>query len=360
MKHFLADNRILWVNTIGMRRPKLNLYDAKRGWGKIISWLSRKKGKLNEKNPTVLSPFMIPYNTPPFIRSFNRFSVIRNVREEMKRLSFKNPIVITTLPNAADYLGAFGESLDVYYCVDEFSEWPGVERLMVKEMEDILITKVHFMVAVSEELKKNKKSPTGPTYLLTHGVDVEHFSNPTPCNKYARVDIMGGIQKPIIGYFGLFDERSDLNILQNILRRHPEWSLVIIGKSMIDTQTLQRHKNFYHINAVPYSDLPLYASYFNVCIIPYVRNILTNNINPLKLKEYLATGKPVVSTALPEAVKLKDLISIAYDIDEFLICIEKSLIKNKVATDMQIKAVKTEDWYYKAEQLSSWIEDALK
>lgn len=360
MKHFLPDNRIIWVNTIGMRRPRFTFYDVKRGVEKILSWISPRQEEQKEGNLTVLSPFMIPYNTISLIRSFNRFSVIGAVRTAMKRFEFKDPILIATLPNAADYLGAFRESLDVYYCVDEFSEWPGVDKNLVREMESILVKNVHFIVAVSDELQRNKKSPRGPTYLLTHGVDLEHFSKASlPHNIPKEVGVMEGIPKPIIGFWGLFDERSDQEILENILIRHSEWSLVIIGKSMVSIERLKKYKNFYYINAVSYSELPRYASYFDTCIVPYVRNTLTDNISPLKLKEYLATGKPIVSTALPETMKYRQWVNIANNEDEFVTKIEESIDK-KVDISSQIAAVRNEDWQNKALLFSSYIEDALE
>lgn len=360
MKHFLTDNRILWVNTIGMRKPRFTLYDVKRGVQKILSWISPGQEKRKEGNLTVLSPFMIPYNTIPLIRSFNRASVVGEVRTAMQRLGFKDPILIATLPNAADYLGAFGESLDVYYCVDEFSEWPGVDKNLVREMENILLKNVHFIVTVSDELQRNKKSPRGPTYLLTHGVDLEHFSRGSlPHNIPKEVGVMERIPKPIVGYFGLFDERSDQEILENILIRHPEWSLVIIGKSMVSTERLKKYKNFHHINAVFYAELPRYASYFDACIIPYVRNTLTDNISPLKLKEYLATGKPIVSTALPETMKYRQWVNIAKNQGEFVTKIEE-VIDRGVDASSQITSVRNEDWQNKALLFSSYIESTLK
>src|ERR1039457_1488025 len=151
MKRFLPDNRLLWVNTIGMRKPRINLSDIKRSIGKIRSWLTPRENKRSETNLTIISPIMIPYATIPLVRGWNRLSVIRAVRSEMRRLSFNHPIVLTTLPNASDYLNAFDEILDVYYCVDEFSEWPGVEKELVSEMEATLLEKTDFVVAVSDE-----------------------------------------------------------------------------------------------------------------------------------------------------------------------------------------------------------------
>ncbi len=361
MKHFLPDNRIIWVNTIGMRKPRLSLYDIKRAAGKLWSWL--KPDSVNkswqDKNLTLTSPFMIPYNRIPLIRSFNQRSVIKKVIDIMEQLEFSNPILITSLPNATDYIGGFNEVIDIYYCVDEFSEWPGVDRDLAIEMERELLDKVDFVVAVSDELKKNKRTEKGPTYLLTHGVDITHFEKASQAFYKGSNDVMKRIPKPIIGYFGLFDERSNQNIMETILNGRPEWSLVVIGRSVTSMSRLEKYKNFYHIDEIAYEELPNYAAKIDVCIIPYLINTLTKNINPLKLKEYLATGKPVVSTALPEAVKLREWIKIGTDENDFVIKVEEWL-KDNNNPEKQIAAVRNEDWHNKTELFSSWIEEGLK
>lgn len=146
-----------------------------------------------------------------------------------------------------------------------------------------------------------------------------------------------------------------------MLLHHPDWSVVFIGKAVVDLARLSQHRNFYHLDAVSYQSLPCYAALFNVCLLPYVRTKLTDNINPLKLKEYLATGKPVVSTALPEAVKLTDWgVRIGKNHDEIIQQIETVLYQKVWDSTLQLKHLERETWEHKAEQLSCWIDDALK
>jgi hypothetical protein len=112
MKYFLPCNRILWVNTVGMRRPKFTLYDLRRSIEKISSWVGRSTSRETlPNNLRVISPVMVPYNNIRIIRAFNRRSVIKNVKREMDRLQIRNPILLTTLPTAVDYLGAFDEAV---------------------------------------------------------------------------------------------------------------------------------------------------------------------------------------------------------------------------------------------------------
>lgn len=360
MRRFLNANRILWVNTIGMRYPRLTTYDLKRAAGKICNWVIKETAKPIDipDNLTIISPPMIPYNNIHLIRNWNCRSVVSATRHAMKDLGFKNPVVLITVPNASDYLGFLDEQIAVYYCVDEFVEWPGVARKLVADMESSLLHKVNLVVAVSDELMRNKKTKLGPTYLLTHGVDVQHFSLACSTERNREIPILKELSGPIIGYFGLFDERSDQELLEHLLFIHPDWNIVILGRSVVDISRLKKYSNFHHYGPVPYDDLPYWASYFDVCIIPYLINKLTLNINPLKLKEYLATGKPVVSTPLPEAVKLSNLIMIGNNPQDFVRQVEFAL-DNSLDSVKQINSISDEDWGIKAEQFSIWIEQSL-
>lgn len=298
---------------------------------------------------------MIPYNNITGIRAFNRISVIRTVRKQMKRLDINRPILLTTLPNAVDYLGSFGEFIDIYYCVDEFSKWPGVMKEMVEEMEKRLIQKADLIVATSEELQKSKNKSSIPTYLLTHGVDISHFES---SKSLEPVPSINKLRKPVIGYFGLFDERSDTDLIEYLAVSKPEWSFIFIGPVKVDLKTLKKNSNLHFFLPVTYSELPKYLAGINLFIVPYKMDELSRYINPLKLKECLAAGKPVVSTALPEVLKLKDPVRIAWDKEEFLEQISEAL--SGPLDQVAVKRVlEGEDWSFKAEQMSRYIEEAI-
>jgi glycosyltransferase involved in cell wall biosynthesis len=357
MKHFLPYNRVLWVNTI-MRAPRLTVYDLKRGGEKIISWLIPQGRDGLPKNLSIVCPFMIPYHTLGFIRSFNKRNVIHLIKKAMAQLGMRDPILLTTLPIAVDYIGSFSEIASIYYCVDEFSEWPGVEKSLIAGMEQELMNTVDRIIVTSHALLRSKKSSRCPTFLLTHGVDYEHFSQASS-GKTRRIETIQEIRRPIIGYFGLLDERVDLQILEDIVQNHPEWSILIIGKVLVDTGRLQGYSNLYLIGSVPYVDLPHYGAYFDACILPYKLNQQTASINPLKLREYLAMGKPVISTDLPEVTGYGHFVKIAANREGFVQAIEECLEKGEQGVIERQLAVRDEDWMQKAEKLSAHIEDLL-
>lgn len=357
MQHFLPGNRILWVNTIGMRLPRLCLYDVKRAAGKIASWTSRPPRESLPDNLRIVSPVMIPFSNVGSVRSFNRWSVVRSVRRAMEEWGLDRPILIATVPNASDCIGHFDECLLVYYCVDDFTVWPGMNLPdLVAELETRLLEESDIVMAVSDELCSKRKSRKGVTRLLTHGVDVGHFCTENP--RSPRPRSLADIQGPIIGFYGLIDSHLDLDIIRMLLDWRQDWTVVLIGTRRVDLGPLQSRPNFRWLPAVPYAHLPRYSSAFDVAIIPYVVNRHTNTANPLKLREYLATGKPVVTTAMREVFRFRKHLRIAADPRDFAREVDRAL-SDAVDPAARRACLDGEAWTDKARLVSDWIEETL-
>lgn len=361
MKHFLPHNRLLWVNTIGMRNPRLTVYDIKRGLEKIRGWFALKPHGDDHVQPvenlTVLSPVMTPYNNIGPVRARNRRSVIRAVRREMDELGFNKPILLTTLPNAADYAGCFDESAIIYYCVDEFTKWPGVNQRLVTDMEESLLTKADFVCASADELCTRKTRNGMRPFLLSHGVDYDHFASGvlSPSANFPDTP------RPIVGFFGAISAWLDFELLSNLARKKPEWSFVFVGPIDSDVRAISGFHNVHLIGKVPYEKLPGYAALFDVALIPFVIDEMTVNVNPLKLMEYLACGLPVVSTPLPEVAKYDGLVSVAGTTEEFIKSIEHALIAN-TPTDRErrMHMAQNHSWSSVANTMSEAIESLLQ
>ena len=310
-RHIAKTHKVLWVNTIGMRNPKPTFADFGKAVSKIARMFRGRDGQGNsgsiENGVVACQPFMLPFANWPGVRRFNTRSVVRKIRESLARLGLDNPILVTTVPNACDYVGKCGERKVIYYCVDDFSEWPGLEKDLVLRMEEDLIRKSDIMIATSEKLYRKLSTCGKPTFLLTHGVDVEFFGQEVA----AEHPLLNTIPKPRVGYFGLYDDRSDHELLSEVAQRMPDFSFVITGKVESDSLRQKRIPNIYFTGAIPYGELPAMVKGWEALMLPYVINELTEAISPLKLKEYLATGKPIVSTPVPEVLKLKEYVIIA-------------------------------------------------
>lgn len=357
MQHFLPNNKVLWVNTIGMRRPRLTMKDFKRSVQKLRSFAAKPIQERLPDNLTIINPPMFPFGNR-LVRFLNRRSVISAVREKMQSLGMTAPIILTTLPNASEYLGSLGEMLAVYYCVDDFTLWPGVNEALVLEMERRLVRKVDLLVCSSGELAVIKSREGLQTEILPHGVDYTHFSRCAAGTQVA-VAYLAALPRPIVGYFGLLGEWVDLSIIESLAADHPEWSLVLMGNVVTDTSRLTRFPNVHFTGPVPYAELPDHVAYVDALVLPYHVGGRGKTITPLKLREYIATGKPVVSTAIPECVLYRSHIFIAAAGAEFVACVEDALHDTAVKSADRQKMVQEESWQNRAETLSRYIEKLL-
>lgn len=355
-------NKVLWVNTIGMRNPKLTKYDIFRISEKIISWV--KPLNCIHQNLYVYSPPMLPYNNLAPVRWLNKIIMIYSIRHILKRLGMDKPkpVLWTSVPNVCDVVGKLGEIKSVYYCYDEFAKWPGISHQIVKKMEDELVDKVNLILATSIKLNQEKKSSRCPTYLLSHGVDVEHFGKVITEDILCPVDLVG-IKKPIIGTYGLFDERLDIDLLEAVALSLPQYSFVLVGRVVVDVSKLKQIKNIHFLKPVPYEMLPAYLKYFDVCFLMYrvIEEVLAYS-NPLKLREFLAAGKTVVSTAIPEVIEYKEVVHIAETKKEFVEEVKLALTEGATSPLRQerIRLMMNESWDARVEEASRHLSAILK
>ena len=345
-KHIVKEYPVVWVNTVGMRLPRLCKQDALKAIKKLKKmFLTASQGKPQKKLPpnlSVLQPFMLPYNKGVF-REFNKRSVIETVRKELKRRGLQNPILVTTVPNACDYIGAFDEKKVVYYCVDDFANWPGHEKDLVLQMEEELISKTDIFVAVSEKLYLKLKKIQRPTFFLPHGVDLKSFQF---CSETNHFDL---IPRPRIGYVGLIDERIDWDLIDFLSESLSNVYFVFVGK--IETNNIIEKKNIIFYPPVPYKEVPSILKSLDALILPYLVNDFTQTLSPLKLKEYLASGKPIVGVPLNEIKKWEPFLKVAQTPEEWLTYLKEALSeeRNAILPDLY-KRLSSEDWLSKAKE----------
>lgn len=317
-KHIAKDHKVLWVNTVGMRAPALTVSDFKKAVRKIKKMIlgeeASQKMVPGDLHLAVYQPPMVPFPKMPGSRDINRKVVVAGVRKRLAEMDIEQPLLITTVPNACDYIGCFGEKKAVYYCVDDFTEWPGLDQALVRKMEDDLIEKCDMFIATSNKLYERLQRTGKPTTLLPHGVDVEMFSH-LPAQEHP---LLADIPKPRVGYYGLFDERSDQGLLAAVAKRLPRISFVITGPVVTDTSCLRAIPNIYFTGPVPYKELPAILTGWEACFLAYAPSQLTDAISPLKLKEYLASGKPVIATSLPETRLLAAFLLVGETVEEWV------------------------------------------
>jgi glycosyltransferase involved in cell wall biosynthesis len=314
-------HRVLWVNTIGMRNPKLTIGDLQKIRTKLRKMLRQHTADPTRSDSSsrslvdvhVRQPFMLPFGQNPIVRRLNRASVEATLRGAAIKLEMNRPIVVSTVPNACDYLEGIDSRQIIYYCVDDFARWPGHAYEYIRDMEQALIQRSDTLIATSHTLYQRLLASGKPTHLLAHGVDLELFTR----EPFEEHPALQGIPHPRAGYFGLFDERSDQDLIVALARRMPDFSFVIAGPVAVNASRLRAHSNVYFTGALPYSDLPALVKGLQVLILPYSNGALATSISPLKLKEYLVTGKPIVATPIAEVLLQKDRLFVASDATEW-------------------------------------------
>jgi glycosyltransferase involved in cell wall biosynthesis len=303
MRILARDNRILWVNSIGNRAPKANAHDAKRLWNKLKSFTRGIKEV--EPNLFVLSPLAIPAYGSVAARHANRELLRLQVKAAMRKLSFRNFISWSYLPASAPVSGTLGEELVVYQCVDEFSAFADTNGRHIAELEQQLLKKADLVITSAERLRENKVKSNANTVLVRHGVDFQHFVKACEPQTVVPADL-AALPKPVIGLFGLIAEWVDMHAIAACARAYPQGSVVLLGKVApdADLSPLTGIPNVHILGRRQYSELPGYCRGFDVGLMPFRINELTLNANPLKVREYLAAGLPVVSSDLPEVRKV--------------------------------------------------------
>jgi len=354
--HLLAErNTVLWINYHASRTPTAGVADARR----IVAKLREVLGGLRHPraNLHVLTPLVVPLPSSSWARQLNRRLLIRRIRRALRRIGAGPVQIWSFTPDISYALGHFDEEKVVYYCVDDFSEFTGYDREQVRRDEDDLCRRADLVVTTSQVLQ-DAKAPLNPnTILVPHGVDYEHFSKAVTNNLLAPED-MQDIPHPILGFFGLIRDWVDLGLLAEVAKRRPDWHIVLIGDSTVDLAPYRGIPNMHFLGRRPYAALPAYCRCFDVGLIPFKVNELTKAVNPIKLREYLASGLPVVSTPLPEAMAYGGAVHAADSADTFVETIGKALGAGRDTRLELSGAMAGERWPHKLDTICRHLPDS--
>jgi glycosyltransferase involved in cell wall biosynthesis len=347
MRLLSTDNRVLWVNSIGYRNPTASKEDVSRAFRKLAAAAAPIQNP--EPNIFVLSPLVIPAYGSKVIRALNQRLLRLQVLRAMKRLGFRRPINWVFNPAASVVAGTLGEERVIYYCVDEYTAFSGVSSRSLSEMEQQLVRRADLVIVSAEMLYQSKAHLNPNTHLVRHGVDFGHFRKALDPDTVIPADI-AGLPRPIIGYFGLIaSDWVDLPLLTHVAKAFPEASLVMLGKKTMDVTELTSLPNVHLLGRKPYQSLPAYAKAFDVALIPFPINTATLNSNPLKAREYLAAGLPVVSSRIPE-VEVLGQCRIGDDPLSFVQQIREAL-RNPGPNVARSDTMRSESWAARLEEI---------
>jgi len=433
VRNLLDRYPVLWVNTIGTRAPRLDVQTLKRVGEKLCQWGSTKLAKrrsmvqsrtttagaaLSEQNHehlTVVNPKMWPWFGSDRDRRINRWLLAKQLGPLIERLP-KPVVALTTLPITADLPGVLAVDRWIYYCVDDFSQWPGLDGTTLRRMDHDMIQRADSLIAVSETLQNMIANDGRSSSLLTHGVDVEFWSstratslrcepgsrwvstgrtsaglgvsepkirtsfnvvtdagddfdtsnasgknqqkgsfeapgNPAEAASESQT-LLEHISGPLIVFWGVVDRRMDTASLKQLSRDLIEGTIVLIGPQQNPDPAVLALQNVRTLPAQPLSALPSIADKADVLIMPYADLPVTRAMQPLKLKEYLATGKAVVVNRLPSTDPWSDCLDVAETPEQF-----SQLVRNRVYSGILSSQslarcrLQQESWRSKADRL---------
>ena len=323
LRELARSRRVVWLNSIATRTPSLA---SGRDLGKIARKLREfTRGPVNVENDLwVYTPLALPFPHNSVARALNRQILRATIRMLRLRLGIEQFQLWTFLPNVGDYVGTLGEDSAVYYCVDEWSMFGYLDRDQTVAAERTLLAKVDAVFAINGALADAKRAVNPSTFESPHGVDHALFARALAPETVVPADLEA-ISHPRLGFYGTLRDWVDFELLAHIARARPSWQIVLIGQELSDTSAIRGLPNVHLLGQKPHHELPAYCKGFDVGIIPYRIDERMQFVNPLKLREYLSAGLPVVSTPVPEVRRYPAFARIAATPDAFVEAVEQAL-----------------------------------
>ncbi|RYD15816.1 MAG: glycosyltransferase family 1 protein [Lysobacteraceae bacterium] len=348
---------LLYVSSPGLRAPQASGRDLGRMLRKLRASL---------RAPREVAPGLwhctvpqLPFRRIPGVDALNRAFGRWAVRRAMRAAGIDRCISWFVVPHPGFLAGRLGEDLCVYYCIDDYAAHPGVDADLIGRRDAELSRRADVVFVAPPTLLAPKQTLNPHTIAAPHGVDVELFARAAD----AQTDVAAGaraLARPVVGYFGSLHAWIDFELLEWLARARPLWTFLLVGHVAADTGALAGLPNVHLAGAQPYASLPGWAKAFDVAIIPYRLNRQVANANPLKLREYLATGKPVVSVRNAEIEKFARWVRIADDREEFLAAIERALAEDSPTASLERRAaVADQTWDRRVEEVVGHVADAL-
>jgi hypothetical protein len=303
--------------------------------------------------------------TVPIAVALNAAVFARHARRAMRALGVAKPILWLTDPYQLPLAGRFGEKLVCYFNFDEFADMLGNRRVreLLQRLDDDLTRRADVVFATSQSQCDRRHRLNPRTYLVPNAVDFALFSRAAR-GELAVPDDVARVRRPIIGLVGWLTDTIDFALLARIADAHPECSLVLVGPCALasrrELDALCRRANVVFLGRKEHASLPAYLQVFDVALMPYVTSGHVASANPAKLHEYLAAGRTVVATALPELRRYADVLSLAESADEFVAAVGKALDPPSASSvEARLAVARANTWDQRVEEMSRVLEPLL-
>jgi glycosyltransferase involved in cell wall biosynthesis len=354
LKRYAQRNTVLFVNSITMGLPSMTNPDfflkIRRKLKSYLRWLRKVPEGL-----WVMTPITLPFYGSRVGRWINRVLLVVQLRLAMMLLNISRPILWVAIPTAAEMAGRLGEKLLLYQVSDKYdaNEDSALSAQVIRNYDRQLKDAADVVLYSGRKLFREATEPH--RFFLEQAVDFEHFSN---LQVESAVE-MEGIPHPVLGYFGAMDYVMDTELMAEVARLRPDWHWVLLG--LKSNLVRVSGPNIHFLGSKPYRDLPGYIRNFDVCVLPWRQsNTFTSYGSAIKVREYLATGKPVVMAPLYEYLETPGLRFYS-GAQQFIEQVEAALAEDTSALAAQRQAVvKDGTWDERSRQLAVLINSLLR
>jgi glycosyltransferase involved in cell wall biosynthesis len=358
-----AGNRVVFVNSISMGLPDIKSPDF---IGKIRRKLKSfaKFVRRADDGIIVVTPLVTPFYSSRFGRALNRFLLITQFKLLSVAFHLRRPVLWIAIPTAGEMVGRLNESAVIYQVSDKYDANQmdhATSANLIAAMHGELLRKADLIYysgrKLFEEELAAKPQISGRARLLEQAVDYEHFASAT-AREWQEAEDIAAIPQPRLGYFGAIESwLLDQQMIRYISERRPDWHWVLLGLKAARLE-IEDLPNVHYLGAKPYAEMPRYAASFDVCVLPWVTdNQFVSYGSAIKVREYLATGKPVVITPLYEYESWSDILRISRGYDNFMAQVEEALGPEEAERKSARQAsVKESTWDARTEMVSRDIE----
>jgi glycosyltransferase involved in cell wall biosynthesis len=357
-----AGNRVVFVNSISMGLPGFGNKDLlPRVARKLRSYA--KLARTTPEGITVVSPAALPFYGSRAARAFNRRLLAAQVGMLARRRGLTRPVLWVAIPTAAEMIGRLGESLVVYHVSDKYDENSmdhATDPAAIRRLHEHAIDNADLVFYSGRKLLEEAARGRERSHLLEQAVDFEHWAR-VGSGALEVAEAVARIPRPRLGYFGAIEPwLIDQELIRRAAAERPAWQWVFVGNKSrgVEVESLP---NTHFLPPVAYEELPRYAAGFDVCVLPWeTERAFTSYGSAIKVREYLATGKPVVISPLPEYEPMRDVLRIARSREDFLRLVEDALAEDDPeASRRRQRGVQDGTWDARAEWVSGLIEEAL-
>jgi glycosyltransferase involved in cell wall biosynthesis len=357
-----AGNKVIFVNSISMGLTSVKSKDLlPRITRKLKSYA--KLARVTEEGITVVSPPVIPFFGSRAATVANRRLLTSQIAGLARRRGLTRPILWIAIPTAVEVIGRLSESLVIYHVSDKYDANTmdhATDPAFIRSLHERAIAAADLVFYSSRKLLAEATQGLGKSHLLEQAVEFDHWAS-IGRGEVSVAPAVSEIPRPRIGYFGAIEPwLVDQELIRQASTTRPDWNWVFVGNKSRGLE-IESLPNVHFLPPVSYQNLPRYAAGFDVCVLPWVTDVtFTSYGSAIKVREYLATGKPVVIAPLPEYESMSDVLRIGRSREQFLNLVDEALHETGVEQSQARQAsVRNGTWDARAEWVSGLIERAL-